>query len=77
MFFWDSDILQEFPQVIAPQECISTIQHNTCHRIITQSSPIYESPRKLPPDKLFIAKEEFQNMVKLGLQKVQGPHHFN
>jgi len=43
------------------------VQHNTCHRIITQTSTIYERPRRLPPEKLLIAKKEFQNMVQLGI----------
>lgn len=38
-----------------------------CHRIITQSSPIHERPRRIPPETFLIAKKEFQNMVKLGI----------
>lgn len=62
-----ADILQEFSQVTAPQEFMSTIQHNTCHRIITQGPPIHERPRRLSPENLPLAKKEFQNMVKLGI----------
>ncbi|CAI6359374.1 unnamed protein product [Macrosiphum euphorbiae] len=60
-----ADILQEIPQVTTPQECMSTIHHNTYHRVITKSSPIHERPRRLP-ENLLIAKQ-FQNMVKLGI----------
>jgi len=44
---------------------MSTIHHNTYHRVITKSSPIHERPRRLS-ENLLIAKQ-FQNMVKLGI----------
>ncbi|GFU66299.1 retrovirus-related Pol polyprotein from transposon opus [Trichonephila clavipes] len=42
------------------------IKHNTVHFIKTNGPPVVAKPRRLAPDRLAIAKSEFQQMMQLG-----------
>lgn len=61
------DILREFPEITRPPGTTRRTEHNTVHHIkTTPGPPIYCNPRRLAPDKLKIAKQEFDAMLKNG-----------
>lgn len=66
-----SEILREFPAITNPstpnQFTMTSPLHNTMHYIETKGPPVFAKMRRLPPDKLEIAKQEFQYMVQLGI----------
>lgn len=60
-------ILEEFPELTRPAGTHRTIPHNTVHHIrTTPGPPVSCAPRRLAPDKLKIAKQEFQSMLNNG-----------
>ena len=61
------DILKNFPSLTQPIRYNSEIRHHVTHRITTQGKPVHSKPRRLNPDKLKIAKVEFQHMLSLGI----------
>lgn len=61
------DILHEFIDITKPAGLVRTVRHNTVHHIrTTPGPPVASTPRRLAPDKLKIAKEEFQAMLSNG-----------
>jgi len=62
-----SDIIGKFPEVLISQPYNSGCHHQTQHYIETKGPPVFEKPRRLSPEKLSIAKEEFESMVALGI----------
>lgn len=60
-------ILKEYPEITRPAGKPGTPKHNTVHHIRTTSGPPVSSrPRRLDPDRLKIAKGEFEEMLKIG-----------
>lgn len=60
-------ILGEFPEITRPAGTPRTPKHNTVHHIrTTPGPPVSCSPRRLAPDKLKIAKLEFDAMLANG-----------
>jgi len=62
-----SDIIGKFPEVLIAQPYNSGCIHQTQHYIETKGPPVFEKSRRLSPEKLAIAKEEFESMVALGI----------
>ena len=63
-----SDILSEFPALTRPQSWPRPITHETVHHIrTTPGPPLYCHPRRLAPEKLQIAKDEFDQMLPAGI----------
>lgn len=60
-------LLQKYPNLLRDKPCYSDTQHNVTHTIVTNGPPVSARPRRLPPDKLAQAKQEFQVMVNLGI----------
>lgn len=60
-------IINKFPSLIAPPNFNAEVCHNTVHHIYTEGPLPTARPRRLNPEKYKIAKEEFQEMVKLGI----------
>lgn len=61
------DILAKYPEVTRPPGIHRTIHHNTVHHIrTTPGPPVSCAPRRLAPDKLLIARSEFEAMLKNG-----------
>ncbi|GFS99026.1 retrovirus-related Pol polyprotein from transposon opus [Trichonephila clavipes] len=58
--------LKEFPSITKMPNPNQPAKHNTVHYIITKGPPVVAKPRRLAPDRLTIAKTEFQNMMHLG-----------
>lgn len=60
-------ILDEFPEITRPAGAHRNTPHNTVHHIrTTPGPPVFSNPRRLAPDKLKIAKQEFQSMLADG-----------
>ncbi|CAH4027528.1 unnamed protein product [Pieris brassicae] len=60
-------MLREFPDITRPHGTHRTPKHNTIHHIrTTPGPPVSGSPRRLAPDKLKIAKAEFEAMLQAG-----------
>lgn len=60
-------ILAEFPEITKPPGIHRKITHNIVHHIrTTPGPPVSCSPRRLAPDKLKIAKAEFDKMLQDG-----------
>lgn len=63
-------LLERFPEIIRPKGAPTICRHGTKHHIITTpGQPVAQKPRRLAPDKLKIAKREFEAMIKLGLAR--------
>ena len=62
-----AQLLAEFPSITTPTFSAPTTTHGIEHYIPTQGPPVHSRARGLPPDKLAIAKQEFQNMEQLGI----------
>lgn len=61
------NILKEFPDITRPSGINRASSHDTVHHIKTTPGPsIYSTPRRLAPDKLKIAKQEFEAMLMNG-----------
>ena len=63
-----SDILNEFSEVTVP--CIKKcrLQGKVEHHIDTRCDrPVFARPRRLSPDKLSVAKEEFQKLLEMNI----------
>ena len=61
------NILREFPDLTRPAGKHSTPKHKTVHHIrTTPGPPVTARPRRLPPDRLDIARKEFEEMMHCG-----------
>lgn len=61
------DILRQYPEITHPSGIKGHPKHNTVHYInTTPGPPVSSSPRRLAPDKLRIAKAEFESMLTDG-----------
>lgn len=61
------DLLKKYPTLTRTTILPPKVQHSVEHHIETKGPPIAERPRRLPPDKLRAAKQEFQFMLDQGL----------
>lgn len=59
-------LLSKFPSLTKPPQPNAPIKHNVVHHIETQGPPPKCKPRRLAPDKLKIAKKEFEELLSLG-----------
>ncbi len=60
-------LLGEFPELTSPTFSQTTAKHGVLHYIPTQGPPVRARARRLPPDKLAIAKGEFKKMEDMGI----------
>ena len=60
-------LLADFPTLKEASFQHSTPRHGIEHYIPTDGPPVHARARRLPPDKLAIAKEEFRNLERLGI----------
>ncbi|GFX89191.1 hypothetical protein TNCV_20871 [Trichonephila clavipes] len=60
------DLLKSYPSITRLPDPTQPIKHNTVHFIKTNGTPVVAKPRRLAPDRLAIAKSEFQQMMQLG-----------
>lgn len=62
-----AELLREFIDITRP---LPPGEHKTpkvTHHIVTKGQPVSERPRRLAPDKLAIAKEEFRQLMEAGI----------
>lgn len=60
-------LLSQFPNLIKPSGVFREIKHSTVHYIhTTPGPPVFCRPRRLAPDRLKIAREQFNDMVRDG-----------
>lgn len=62
-----SNILKEFPDLTRPCNTEVPVRHHVTHHIETSGPPVHARPRRLPPDKLRIARQQFEHMLDLGI----------
>ena len=60
-------LLANFPEITTPNFMQSPTKHGIRHFISTKGPPVHARARRLPPDKLAIAKAEFNRMQKMGI----------
>jgi hypothetical protein len=60
-------LLTEFIDITKPDFRQPNMPHGVEHHIPTRGHPVYSRPRRLPPDKLRLAKEEFRKMEEMGI----------
>nr|XP_050046717.1 uncharacterized protein LOC126543650 [Dermacentor andersoni] len=60
-------LLREFPTLTRLPDWMQPVQHDVCHHIVTSGPPVYFRPRRLSPEKLKIARVEFEHMLQLGI----------
>jgi transposase InsO family protein len=61
------DTLREFPRIAKASDEIPPVTSDVTHCIKTTGSPVYSKPRRLAPEKLKIAKQEFERLMELGI----------
>ena len=62
-----TSLLKEFPSVTQPCIQEQPVKHNVTHHIVTTGPPVNARPRRLSPDKLKAARQEFDHMMELGI----------
>ena len=62
-----SALLTEFPDILTPTFSNPTAKHGVVHYIPTEGPPIHSRARRLPPEKLAIARDEFRTMEEMGI----------
>ena len=60
-------LLQEFPKVTQANFANHIPKHGVTHHIVTEAAPVWSRPRRLNSEKLKAAKEEFDNLLRLGI----------
>ena len=60
-------LLGQYPDITRPCYNESAVKHNITHHIVTKGPPVKARPRRLAPDRLGIAKDEFNHMLQLGI----------
>ncbi|GFW99091.1 retrovirus-related Pol polyprotein from transposon 297 [Trichonephila clavipes] len=59
-------VLREFPEIVKLPSFSQEVKHNIKHFIETSGPPVFAKAIRLAPDRLKIAKSEFQHMLNLG-----------
>ena len=64
-----SQIVADYPEVFRQELRMQSCppKHGVVHHIETTSRPIRHRPRRLPPEKLALAKKEFHEMERMGV----------
>ena len=62
-----SAVLADFPGILRPRTKEQPCQHTVTHHIHTTGPSVSARPCRLPPDRLRIAKQEFDHMLDLGI----------
>ena len=60
-------LLSEFPSVTAKATTPTPVRHSVTHHIITTGPPRVSRPRRLAPERLAIARREFEKLHQLGV----------
>ncbi|GFU53947.1 hypothetical protein TNCV_3562181 [Trichonephila clavipes] len=57
------NLLNSYPDLTKPNLVNRVVKHGVKHHILTTGQPVYSKARQLAPDKLKLAKQEFQFML--------------
>lgn len=60
-------LLREFPSVTQPQISDQPVKHSVTHHIRTTGPPVSARARRLAPERLKVARREFDHMLQLGI----------
>ena len=60
-------LLSRFPEVVQPTTKEQPIKHGVTHHITTTGPPVSARFRRLPPERLKVAKREFEHMLQQGI----------
>ena len=60
-------ILSDFSTVTHPSSMEQPVKHSVTHHITTTGPPVSSHPRRLSPERLKVAREEFDHMLQLGI----------
>ena len=60
-------LLAEFPVVTADASQPTPVRHSVTHHIVTTGPPRKSRPRRLAPDRLAVARREFDKLYRLGV----------
>ena len=61
------NLLAEFPSLTQVTTPDTPVRHTITHHIETTGPPVFARPRRLAPDRLKVAKREFEHMLQLGI----------
>ena len=60
-------LLSRFPEVVQPCTKEQPVKHSVTHHITTTGPPVSARFRRLPPERLKAAKQEFEHMLQQGI----------
>jgi hypothetical protein len=60
-------LIESYPSVFRASTHLPAVTSATQHHIVTQGPPVFAKARRLTPDKLRIARAEFEHMLELGI----------
>ena len=60
-------LIRQFPELTRPNYQETAVKHSITHHIRTQGPPVFCRSRRLAPDRLTVAKAEFDHMLQLGI----------
>ncbi|CAE1329432.1 unnamed protein product [Acanthosepion pharaonis] len=60
-------IMCQYQSLLSLSTHIEPVKHHATHSIKTTGPPVHSQPRRLHPSKLKIARDEYDNMLKLGV----------
>ena len=61
------ELLEEFPTLLHLPPLDQPVAHGVTHHILTKGPPVSSRPRRLAPERLQIARQEFNHMLELGI----------
>lgn len=62
-------VLAQFPSLTRPADWTRPVEHDVVHHIQTKGPPVFARPRPLAPEKLKIARQEFEHMLAIGIAR--------
>ena len=60
-------LLSEFPTVTQPCAATGPVKHSVTHHITTTGPPVATRTRRLSPERIQVARQEFDHMLELGI----------
>lgn len=61
-----TDLLREFSDLSRPKKVRDPIRHDVKHTITTEGPPVSSKFRRLDPERLKVARDEFERLIELG-----------
>lgn len=65
-----AELLKQYPEITAPPKYQENPPHDTMHYINTTGTPVYQGPYRLQPKVLEEVKEEYRNLMKIGITEI-------